>query len=887
MKLDILKLIGEWKNITNVIILTHNIDFVFLQSVVVPQLRKSGHPTLTVFADVDCALESFKRQGRLIDGIGIRYRVVPVAMETGFRFHPKAVMLSSEKKSQLFIGSGNLGFGGWRENGELWVAFDSEVDGGPAFAGFYDYLKNILNRVPLNENVADEIMEAFDSKSHPWASILGEPGHIIGKVSEGKSLYEKMLDIVGNEPIKCLTICSPYFDNQGKMVQKISSEPFISGTKILVQNGKTGLSKNIRKSLGSNTEIQPVNFSGEEETFNFIHSKFYAYERQESVIVFMGSANCSLAALSIPGKRGNAEILAYQKITPEEFYELYLSELEFLKVDAELKEDVEEIDSDKSTHKIRILAAHYDIGELRIAYDCVAGIKIVGCFVDELEVKFDVISDYEILAHLDRKPSRVVLKGEKGNEDIRSEESWVDQEFDLRSSSHERNLLDNINSKLRSEGWDINAWTEILKLVHQHIRYMPVRKHICSITGSNKSEKNKIYFTKEDIFSDGYVLPTERSTSLPANKDERVEGIRQMIMSWFGLGWKTEVAKGGKEGDKHEQEICSETEEAAKIEGFQSSKKEPKQNSPEEYESLQARRVIDKVVESMTNPNYLRERPPYYLGIDIKLVSTLLQYGLNEKWISLDNFLSLTHRVWSVLFFSSDQKQCKGELLVGWLQSRLEANDDQDRFMEQLISIDLSISLATWALTVPPSIESPEEAIFYLACAVSVARFPWLWSENLPAEVSDRLRYSLVCTGALDADDDESWSIYRHRWRELIWRGHALELLEKALTNLTLEAARQMIKRDIVNAGEILWQGPIGLCVAGETCHLGDSGSIDVLCLQYPNRDKKFSKEYIVPLKALLHTEFILLRPTEKEVLNNFLRVLSEGFKGAVSSPKK
>ena len=37
---------------TNVIIFTHNIDFIFLQSVVLSVLKNIGHAELTVFADV-------------------------------------------------------------------------------------------------------------------------------------------------------------------------------------------------------------------------------------------------------------------------------------------------------------------------------------------------------------------------------------------------------------------------------------------------------------------------------------------------------------------------------------------------------------------------------------------------------------------------------------------------------------------------------------------------------------------------------------------------------------------------------------------------------------------------------------------------------------------
>src|SRR6266700_3257545 len=116
MRHDILRSIRESKDITCAIILTHNIDFAFIQAIVLPALRKCGSPAVTVFADATCSKQSYEIQHRILSGLGSRYRVVAVPMLSGFRFHPKAVLLSSPEQATLFIGSGNLTFGGWREN---------------------------------------------------------------------------------------------------------------------------------------------------------------------------------------------------------------------------------------------------------------------------------------------------------------------------------------------------------------------------------------------------------------------------------------------------------------------------------------------------------------------------------------------------------------------------------------------------------------------------------------------------------------------------------------------------------------------------------------------------------------------------------------------------
>ena len=142
MRLGLLKCIRDSKGVTNAVILTHNIDFIFLQTVVLAELKRCGHPRLTIFADAQCALSTYAQQAPLLDELGSRFRVVPVAMEPGFRFHPKALLLSGQEKATLFVGSGNLTFGGWRENGEVWTRYGSEVDGLQPFVAFRNYLNS-------------------------------------------------------------------------------------------------------------------------------------------------------------------------------------------------------------------------------------------------------------------------------------------------------------------------------------------------------------------------------------------------------------------------------------------------------------------------------------------------------------------------------------------------------------------------------------------------------------------------------------------------------------------------------------------------------------------------------------------------------------------------
>ena len=94
---------GTMNDATSAIVLTHNIDFLFLQSIVRPRLRKSGHPKLTIFADASCASGSYRQQRLLLDGLGRHYRVAQVDMGVGRRFHPKAILLAGPTKATALL----------------------------------------------------------------------------------------------------------------------------------------------------------------------------------------------------------------------------------------------------------------------------------------------------------------------------------------------------------------------------------------------------------------------------------------------------------------------------------------------------------------------------------------------------------------------------------------------------------------------------------------------------------------------------------------------------------------------------------------------------------------------------------------------------------------
>ncbi len=844
MRQDLIKLIEAHEEITNAIILTHNIDFVFLQMIVLPAMRKCGRPTLTVFADSLCAAESYSRQSPVLSTLGTRYRVVPVPMDPGFRFHPKALFLSGSKKATLLVGSGNLTFGGWKENAEVWVRFDSQEDTTAPFSFFRSYLQDIVKRIPIAEPVQSEIEEAFDGQSHEWARVMDPPAGLIGRVGKGPSMLEQIKLIAEPGPTDEITICSPYYDSEGEALDRLFSEFRPKKKRVLVQQRYPGLPRVAAAKIQEPGAIMPVGFTRTTEEGHpresFIHAKFYGIHRDEFVSVFAGSANCSRAALTLDGPRGNAELVAIQRLTPDEFVSAYLSEMP----PAEKELVLPEISTDTTEYvlePIQILAARYDNGILRIAFTSASDATITGCLVDE--TKLDLISEDHGIGwvELSTPPLKTCLIGSLNGEIIHSRETWIDIERDLRTTASGRSVANTIIESVRSGQWNIGAWQKVLEVFGKHLQYMPARASGFSHRTKKDSSKQPVQFTADDVFSDTYGLPNFASGLHAGIVEDRIQDLQQILLRWFGV-----IDRDDLKGEENQQTTI---DEGGDGEG----------DKPEKFPKIQSKIIVQKpttdadrkrakkslqiLTEAMSNADFLSKRPPGSLATDLKIAAVLLRTALQEQWIDDVAFFNATWRIWSPLFFSSP-----GNTHQGWVERRYIEAEDREDFLVHMSSPELAAALGAWSMAVIPVGSDPENARFVLAQALAIARLPWIWRSGSSERIGQELARMLFSTGKAPSDDE--MRKIEQEWVSIIRTGEAFHALEESLKSCSATELRKTITQADVSRGELLWQGKCGYCVALKNCSRTVPESVHVLRLQDAEEDRPFQSPYLVPVSS-------------------------------------
>jgi len=889
MRDDVIKIISSAKDITNAVVLTHNIDFVFVQTVALAAFRRCGHPTITIFADAACAAESFAHQAPALTSLGIRYRVVPVAMEPGFRFHPKAVLLSGEAAATLLVGSGNLTFGGWRENAEVWLRFDTEKDGLAPFRAFRRYLEGIVGRVPLPDAVAAEVAEAFDLKSKSWVSTeSADADGLVGRVGAGVPLLDRMLEAAGDEPVDELLICTPYFDDEGVALQGLIAKVQANQISVLCQPEHTTLTQQAWEPSSRKARLQRVNFtrvatSGEQRSA-FMHAKFYAFRRESEVVVIAGSANCSRAALTVGGTAGNAELQAVQALTPAEFEEQYLSELALIAEPIALCDEPPTDPNEGVSHGagLRILAARFEARSLLVAY-APSEVTIAACVIDDATSSFTTVERGVLRAPCTTEPRSVVVRARVDGEMVESAPAWIDHERHLRVTARGRNLADTIRARIQPGEWNVSGWAEVLDVFCKHLTYMPVQRTrgIASRNEGEKSDSEDTEFTAADVFSPNYRAPSLGSLKVPEllAGSGRVQSLQQLMLRWYSVETE-ETEQEHVSTPTDEEDVEAETDDVVdrpEILQVTPPPKEPPNQEVTERDRRRIEKLLGQLETAMTDTKFLEERGPDYLAADLKVASALLRLGLREDWIERDKFFNLTQRIWSSLFFSSSVQKD-----IGWLEHRARTAEDKAGFIEGMRSAELAAALIGWRLAIPDDEGSLEGARFALAAVLAVARLPWLWDGGEPDEVANELGVLLSHTLEPGRNREEVMKAAEAEWALLLRRGHALRRLEIAVSNMTPSEIRKRIPCDELRIGDLLWQGEAGFCVVRHRASRSADDRVTALRLQGDGDESIFKASYTVPMRALLDESVVPwsneFADEPRQVLLEFITELSRGF---------
>ncbi|MDE2042253.1 MAG: phospholipase D family protein, partial [Alphaproteobacteria bacterium] len=119
-----------------------------------------------------------------------------------------------------------------------------------------------------------------------------------------------------DEPVERLTIISPYWDDQLSALKRLNAAVGDPDLRIFLAQNDRNPSRSSTFPVAAIGKLalkfHPIG-SGEDSSDRFLHAKMFLFHGSDHDFLFIGSANCTVAALGAPGKAGeNHECLLYR-----------------------------------------------------------------------------------------------------------------------------------------------------------------------------------------------------------------------------------------------------------------------------------------------------------------------------------------------------------------------------------------------------------------------------------------------------------------------------------------------------------------------------------------------------------------------------------------------
>lgn len=308
-----------------------------------PKLRGAGCRNIAVLADTGMVNQAFADFGPPRFA-GTSYHLVKAAAPGAF--HPKITVLLGEAKGRLMVGSANLtalGLGGNKEQVAS-ITWSAETPENAKF--FISALAYIRRYVPAEDQwFAISLQRAM--RSSPWLrndtfdpAFSTEGAETLNLLLDRPeiSFLDQIVACIGNDPVECLVVVSPYWDAKLEGVARLKAGLGDPVTDILIENDAYGFPSS---ELSRFSDVALFDVSS--NAGRFLHAKLIIAQGKEYDHVISGSMNCTFPALMGPAFYGNAEAGIYKRVARGSALEaLGLSDYQVRRVENDLLKNLEQ-----------------------------------------------------------------------------------------------------------------------------------------------------------------------------------------------------------------------------------------------------------------------------------------------------------------------------------------------------------------------------------------------------------------------------------------------------------------------------------------------------------------------------------------------------------------
>ena len=289
------------------IFFTYDFHPVFFERVVLPDLWAGGVGDILVVADSTRVDASIDRWHRVVH-LGRRYQLVRAAVKGAF--HPKIILRAGREGAMVWLGTGNLTFGGWGGNREMSGAWSLTRNDASWIRGLFEQAADWCPG-EADHNVVER------ARSLPFVdSVLNsehnDPGQVL--LSSGsRSLATQIVERWGGRQFSEVRILSGSTDRDGVFLNWMHNQFGVERATVAVDPGSVSFDPELLAGLDLDVQIVEPAFSKP------LHAKVFEFSGPDGSAAIMGSANCSRSAwLRSPEDAGNIEAVLVFDESPED-----------------------------------------------------------------------------------------------------------------------------------------------------------------------------------------------------------------------------------------------------------------------------------------------------------------------------------------------------------------------------------------------------------------------------------------------------------------------------------------------------------------------------------------------------------------------------------------
>ena len=281
----------------SVIIATYGADLEFFERVVLRQLGRSR--TRVIFCDGrqnDRKLADPETRAQ-IRQLNRDYVVAPIRVSSAA--HAKLIMLLSEDRGLLAVGSGNLGMAGYGSQGECFSKYRwSEDEQGQLgeFLAARDFIDQMCERQFVDTVVGERVMPAWQDA--PWLFRKAQDRDSRLRHNLERALLDQFVEAVRGRTVEELVVHAPFYDHGCRALAELIRRTSPETLQVLLQERLTSVDPGslaaVLAGAPGRVDIRSVEAA---DKGTFLHAKFLIARSEQIAICLQGSPNVSSSAL--------------------------------------------------------------------------------------------------------------------------------------------------------------------------------------------------------------------------------------------------------------------------------------------------------------------------------------------------------------------------------------------------------------------------------------------------------------------------------------------------------------------------------------------------------------------------------------------------------------